>query len=200
MKDRLPCGCQRPRPPCDCIPNAAPPAHGCFLMQKILGSAKIHHRRKCYPVKWNCPPVSGTLTLTEVSLCGSPSWEEIPCHERNVRLLHIRIPIILHFRDSCGCMHQSSSEIEEQLLLPLCCQPCDAWRGQMLIQAAVRLCGSICIQPDCFCEVPLELILCAYLVAPCACGTPASPPCPPPKPWYPQPHFDSYQGFFPEKY
>ena len=155
----------------------------------------MHQRRKCYPIRIQPLPcsASGTLTLLSVTVCGTPAWEEIPCHERGVKQLLVSIPLSLTFQDGSGCTHHAGGVIEETLRLRLNCQPCDAWRGQIMIQAAARLCGAVCLAADPCMDIPLELILCGYILSPCAMGAPNPRPCPPPKPWYPQPIFNSYQ-------
>ena len=188
------CGCHRSAPACDCCPPA-PPSPGNIFLQKILGSGRLHHRRKCYAIEVHSMPCecAGSPTLQRVSVCGMPAWEDVSCHERGVKLLRVMIPLSLEFRDCSSGIHTASGVVEEKLRLRLTCQPGDAWRGQIMLQAAARLCGSVCASGNCCPEVPLELILCGYLLAPYAMDYPDTPPCPPPKPWYPQPHFNPYQ-------
>ena len=196
MKEMYPpCGCRKPPSPCDREQISPLSCQPSLFMQKILGSGRIHQRRKCYPIQMDPLPCSacGTITLISVVVCGAPAWTEVCCHERGAKLLQILIPLSLEFQDSNGCRHHASGVIEEKLRLSLSCRSCDAWRGQILIQAAARLCGPVCVPANSCPEAPLELILCGYLLSPCAIGAPSAPPCPPPKPWYPHPHFDPYQ-------
>ena len=190
------CGCRPPKPSCDCCAPCTTPCQSQFFLPKILGSGRLHQRRKCYAIQSASTPCqwAEAQTLQRVSVCGAPAWEEISCHERGAKLLRVMIPLFLEFRDSSGCLHQASGVIEETLRLRLSCPAGDAWRGQPLIQAAVRLCAPVCVPNNACLEAPLELILCAYLLSPCATGCPDTPPCPSPKPWYPQPGFNPYQN------
>lgn len=164
---------------------------GSFLMQRILASGALHARCRPYPLCFDTPcGVRPPLSILSVSESGPPRWEEKSCCERGCRTLCVTLPLCLTIRDPCGRHFQVSSEITEEVRLHLRCPEEEAWRGQLFVQGAARLCRAEC---PCGKEVPLEVRIEAYLLAPCAVGAPCPPPCPPQKPWYPQPRFDPFR-------
>ncbi|MBR3107706.1 MAG: hypothetical protein IKH30_11105 [Clostridia bacterium] len=201
------CGCgrfaARPEPPrprplppekseCGCAPP--PPSCGEYLMQRILASGRVYRRRTCYPVSLNALPEQARppFTVLDAASCYAPCWEELPCRDRRGITLLVTVPLTLRVRDGNGCVYTVSTEIQEELRLRCLCPDCERWRGQPIVQASARLAGRPC-PCDCVrCEVPLEVSIEGYLVAPCAVGGP-EPPCHPrPLPWYPEPIYDPY--------
>ncbi len=102
------------------------------------------------------------------------------------------MPLLFRVRDGCGCDYCLTDELEVNLSLRASCPPDHCWRGQPFVQAAVRLAGRA-TPCGCRCDVPLDVVIEGYVLAPCVMGRPdAPPPCPPSKPWYPQPVYDPY--------
>lgn len=167
------------------------PAAGPFLMQRILASGKLHIRCRSYPLPFDSPCAARpSLTLLSVAENGPPRWEEKPCREPGGMLLRVTLPLIVCLRDACGNRFTAASEVCEEVRLQRHCPAEEAWRGTFFVQGAARLCRAEC---GCGKDVPLEICIEAYLVSPCALGAPCPPPCPPQKPWYPQPRFDPWQ-------
>lgn len=187
MKDDF----RRPGGPCGCPPPAPPRPSGAFLMQRILGKGQLHKRRSCYSLCLCAYKESDCLQLLDAAVSGNPRWEELPCHERGAVLLQVTIPLLLRIRDANGCIFTSESSLDEELRIRLSCREEEAWRGQIFVQGAVRLSGCARIQDGCF-HAPLEVFLEGFILSPCAVGPSCPPPCPEPKPWYPQPHFDPW--------
>ncbi len=198
-----PCGCgqitPRPKPPSARPPrpdmNCPPPApspyacQGGYLMQRIIAAGRVHKRRGCYALCLDALPCQAQYPVTVVDVCvrAAPHWEELPCAPSGGLALEVRVPLQARVRDACGHLFSVSSELAEEVCLRPLCPPMDCWRGQPAIQAAVRLAGRPCpCESACPCDTPLEVLIEAYLLSPCATGSPA-PACPPEKPWYPQP-------------
>lgn len=198
---RRPCGCgrpsYRPQPPpplpapdlpdCHRPPLTSPVGCSGYLMQRILASGTVHRRRACYPLNLNLLPQQTRMpfTVLNVICCALPTWEEIPYCDRQGLALRVSVPLSVQVRDADGCMYSVSTQIQEELILRFHCPTNECWRGQPMVQAAVRLAGRACTCTDTECEIPLEVFIEGYLVAPCAMGRPESP-CPPQLPWYPE--------------
>ena len=203
MKNPLrpsPCGCRRPPPPrdegpCRAAPDRPPwPACGGYLMQRVFAAGTVR-RRICHPLCLNGLPsqAQGPFAVTDVFVCGAPQWEEVPgCRGRGLPL-RVAVPLQFQVRDDCGCFYCLTDSIEENLTLRAQCPPDHCWRGQPFVQAAARLAGRACCAcgSGC-CEVPLEIMIEGYILAPCVMGGSEASPCPPGRPWYPQPVFDPY--------
>ncbi|MBE5782353.1 MAG: hypothetical protein E7329_03445 [Clostridiales bacterium] len=179
------------RPGGGCYSPEPPRPSGAFLMQRILGKGQLHRRRACYSLCLCACSSHDHLQLLDVTVSGNPQWEEIPCHERGAILLQVTVPLLLRIRDENGCVFSKESSLNEQLRIRLSCREEESWRGQIFVQAAVRLAGCARMQAGCF-EAPLEVMLEGYILSPCAMGASCPPPCPEPKPWYPQPRFDPW--------
>lgn len=184
---------------CSCDRSASPqtPRHpsGPFLMHRILGSGKTHRRCQCYPLSVDSFPCQGTppYTLINATVSGKLTCQEIPCHEKGAILLQVSIPLSLQLRDGQGCIFTVAAAIEDQVRLHCSCPQAECWRGQIHLQAAVRLCS--CTQ---FCqegpwEARLEVILEGFLLTACPVAGPGRPHCPPPRPWYPESSLDPWQ-------
>ncbi len=195
------CGCRRPPPPrpawpeepCRGMPDHPPfSACGGFLMQRVF-AAGVLRRRVCHCLCLDGLPQQARepFAVTGVSVSGSPQWEEAPCRSGRGMLLRVSVPIQFQVRDGCGGDYCLMDSLEESLSLRAECPPASCWQGQPFVQAAVRLGGRARCSPDC-CEVPLEIRIEGYMLAPCVMGRPDMPPCPPSRPWYPQPMFDPY--------
>ena len=104
----------------------------------------------------------------------------------------ILVPVTLRVRDGNGCVYTVSTEIQEELRLRCLSPAYECWRGQPMIQASVRLAGRPCPCDCTRCDVPLEVCIEGYLIAPCAVGRPEPSCCPRPLPWYPEPIYDPY--------
>lgn len=185
--------------PCRCKPTSRPgpwPEHAAsFLMQRILASGKINRRCQCYSLSLDTLPCQGNppFTVIDAALGGNPIWQEIPCHERGVMLLQVTLPLVLRIRDGCGNVFTAASSLEEKIRLRIFCPEQQCWRGQIFVQAAVRLCTPAPINPEgCF-DARLDVCLEAYLLSACALRGPEKPACPPSKPWYPEPGFDPWK-------
>ena len=208
MKDdrRGGCGCGRPAPrpaerpsPCCSRPqdraDCAPPQPcGEYLMQRILASGRVYRRRACYSISLNALPEQAQLpfTVLEAASCYAPCWEEAPCRDRWGKTLLVTIPLTLRVRDGNGCVYTVSTEIQEELRLRCLSPAYECWRGQPMVQAAVRLAGRPCPCDCTRCDVPLEVCIEGYLITPCAVGRPEPTCCPHPLPWYPEPIYDPY--------
>jgi len=203
MKNPLrpaPCGCRRPPPPREeepwgRVPPPGPPAWGGYLMQRVFAAGTLR-RRVCHSLCLEGLPESAQplFTVIDACLCGPPRWEEAPCRDPRGLLLRVSIPVQFQVRDARGCTYCLTDEIEENLPLRVNCPPDNCWRGQPFVQAAVRMAGRV--SPcgcGCRCDVPLDVVIEGYILVPCVMGRPdAPPPCPPSKPWYPQPMYDPY--------
>ena len=182
-------------PGCSCPASGAfaggrPPA-GPFLMQRILASGNLHLRCHPYPLPFDAPcGARPPFTLLSVAEKGAPCFEEKPCCEQGCILLCVTLPLEVCLLDSGGRRFTAASQVREEIRLRQTCPPAEAWRGTFFVQGAARLCRAGCA---CGKNVPLDLCIEAYLVSPCAVGAPCPPPCPPQKPWYPQPRFDPWQ-------
>lgn len=184
--DRPPCP-GRPYPP-DCGAPCGP--RGNFLMQRILGSGKLHRRCQAYKLLLETLPcqAAGPMQVVDVTAADQcPRWEETPCPERNAMELLVQVPLLVRLRDRQGCLFTARASLEETLRLRLCCPEQECWRGRIYLQAAARLCGNACpCDGDGCCPARLELCLEGFLLLPCAAMPPA-PACPAdPRPWYPQ--------------
>ena len=204
---RPPCGCkQRPdrpfrpapppeRPSCPDVPcDPTPCLPGCFLMQRILASGRLHRRRQCYPLCLGDLPSDARppFTVLDVAACAFPQWEECPDSGRQGFLFRVTVPLSVRLRDGCGRTYVIQSFLEERLCLRAEGPAAPCWRGQCFVQAAVRLAGRPCPCDDSPCSVPLEVLLEGYSLAPCTVGRSDRPICPPARPWYPQPMYDRY--------
>ena len=193
--DRNPC-CPRPEPPRPPErPDCAPP-HSCgeYLMQRILANGRVFRRRACYTVSLNALPEQAQppFTVLEAVCCCAPCWEEMPCRDRFGKTFLVTVPLTLRVRDGCGQMYTVPAEIQEELRLRCLAPAYECWRGQPVIQAAARLTGRPCPCDCARCDLPLEVCIEGYLIAPCAVGRPEQPCCPRPLPWYPEPICDPY--------
>ena len=207
MKNPLrpsPCGCRRPPPsrplweddPSRGLgPQPFPPGCGGYLMQRVFAAGALR-RRVCHSLCLEALPqqTQAPFTVTEAALCGPPRWEEAPCRDPRGMLLRVSIPVQFQVRDGGGCAYCLNDEIEENLPLRVQCPPDNCWRGQPFVQAAVRMAGrSSPCGCGCRCDVPLDVVIEGYILVPCVMGRPdAPPPCPPSRPWYPQPMYDPY--------
>ena len=181
--------------PCGNQACSPPQPRGQYLIQKIIGSGKLHRRSQVYCLYPACIPAQARppFTVVDVITAGDPAWEEAPCPERCALLIRVFIPLLVRIRDCNGCLYTVSARIEDEFRLRVSCPEHECWRGQIFVQAAVRLCGSAC---RCSCaeegiRTPLEVMVEGFLLVPCPVGT-GQPPCPPPKPWYPEPCQDRF--------
>ena len=196
-KKPMPSPPPRPNPPPAPWPAPCPDrgwAEGCaslppggFLMQRILASGRMHRRRQCYPL---CleevpPEARPPYAVVDAMACGMPGWTEVNCPERGAILLQVTVPLALRLRDGGGCVFQARSTLRECLKLRLACPEAECWRGQIFVQAAVRLCGGACPAEHGQCETPLEVLLEGWMLSPCTMGRPQPAPCPDARPWYP---------------
>ena len=205
--DRRPCGGDRPPcrppspcrpdhpdipPPRPCPPQALPCRPGGYLMQHVLASGSLHRRQGCYPLCLRslpdqaCPP----YTPEDAAVCAAPQWEEADCCGRQGLTLCVTVPLLLRLRDARGCLYSVQTFLQDTLRLLPRGPAADCWRGQVFVQAAARLAGRNSIGCGGACQVPLEVILQGFVLAPCVLDPCAAPPCPPQKPWYPPPIFD----------
>ena len=209
--DRRPCGGARPSrqpyppakpdrwndPPCPDLSHPTfPPAElprcpGGYLMQRILASGCVHRRRQCYPLSLNGlpEPGCGTISVVDAAVCAPPQWEEAFC--RDALDFLVTVPLLLRVRDGNGGVCGAQSCIQERLRLYPKASARECWRGQMFVQAAVRLAGCAACREN-PCPVPLEVLIEGFILAPSVLDACAAPACPPPKPWYPQPQFDPW--------
>lgn len=157
-------------------------------MQRIIASGRLHRRRDCVPLCFCGLPSQAQppFTVVDVCVCAAPQWEDAPCDDRRGMTLQVLLPLRLRVRDGCGRVYAASSEMKENVPLRFDCPPTECWRGQPYVQAAVRLAGCPGPCDGCRCEVPLEVLVEGYILAPCALGRPERA-CPPPLPWYPEP-------------
>lgn len=192
--------CSSCRPPCP--PPDSPPASCAFLMQKILGCGRLHLRQRHYTLCLSGLPCQAKppFSLLAAAVCGTPGFEEAPCHERNALRLIVTLPLSLRLRDCDGNIFSAAATIEEAVTLRLQCPCAESWRGQIVVQGAVRAVHSCGCRGGCGCgegsgcnacaptlEATLETVIDAFLIAPAAMGAPCAPPCPEPRPWYPEP-------------
>ena len=163
-------------------------------MQRILASGRMHRRRACYPLCLCDLPDEARppFTVTEVNVCGVPAWEEAPGSRPGACRLRVTAPLAVRLRDGCGRAYVISSPLEEALCLSAREPAGLCWRGQAFVQCAVRLAGRPCPCDGSPCQVPLEVLMEGYILAPCTLGHPDAAPCPPSRPWYPQPMTDWY--------
>ena len=202
MKNRFlrPCGCGRPMPPPAGSPDhrplrpdfpCAPQPPGGFLMQRILAFGRLHHPRQCYSLRLAGLPCQALapFTVTDAAVCAPPRWEEMPCRERGALLLRVTVPLTVRVQDGSGCVFTAESALEEQMRLRMYCPDSECWRGQIFVQAAVRLCGRCAGCCGETCDVPLEVMMEGYVLASCAMGRQEPPCCPDPRPLYPQPRY-----------
>ena len=185
---RRPC---RPEPPVE--PDGVCPS--AFLMQRILASGHIHRRNQCYPVCLSGLPAQAQapFTVTDVLQNGDPVWQEDGCPSVRGMTLRLSIPLAVRLRDACGCAYSVSSCVEEKLHLRPEGPPQECWRGQVYLQSAVRLSSRCAPCGDAQCSVPLEVIVCGYLLCACPSRSPA-PLCADPRPLYP--HMPCPRSFF----
>ena len=163
-------------------------------MQRILACGKLHRPRQCYSLCLDHLPAPARppFTVVDAAVSAAPCWTEMPCCQRGALRLEVTVPLTLRVRDGCGRFYTASATLEDELRLRLSCPENECWRGQIFVQAAVRLCGNCCpCDPGC-CEAPLEVMLEGYVLAPCAMGVPAPSCRPEPRPWYPQMGFDPF--------
>ena len=164
-------------------------------MQRILASGTAHRRRQCYPLCLPALPDGARppLTVLSVSVCAQPQWEETDCASHRGLAILVTVPLTVRARDACGRIYSLTTYLREELALRSRGPEAACWRGQVFVQAAVRLAGRAEIGCGSPCEIPLEVFLEGYMLAPCAVNSCGAPACPPPKPWYPQPLFDPYE-------
>ena len=197
-----PCGCRRPPPPrpaweedpCRGKPDRPPlPACGGFLMQRVFAAGALR-RRVCFSLCLEGLPQQARtpFAVTDAAPGGPPRWEEISCRDPRGMLLRVSVPLLFRVRDGGGCDYCLTDELEEDLTLRLQCPPDSCWRGQPFVQAAVRLASRANACGGCRCDVPLDILIEGYILAPCVMGRPELPDCPPSRPWYPQPLYDPF--------
>ncbi len=176
---------------CERILPGLPRCPGGYLMQRILACGGIHRRRQCYPLCLNELPDQARppITVADAAVCAAPQWEEACCRDRRGLDFLVTVPLLLRVRDGAGCICTVQSFLQERLRLCPRAPERECWRGQVYVQAAVRLCGCAPCREN-PCQVPLEVLIEGYILAPCALG--AAPFCPPQKPWYPQPRYDPW--------
>ena len=192
--------CRPPCPPPGCGgPAGCPCGGGCglpcgprgnYLMQRILGSGRLHRRCQTYDLQLTNLPCQAAAPLQAVDVTASdhpPVWEALPCPERGALALLVRLPLLVRLRDRQGCLFTAQAVIEETLRLRLCCPEQESWRGSIYLQGAARLCSCACpCGGDGCCPARLEVCLEGFLLLPCAAFPPA-PACPgDERPWYPQ--------------
>lgn len=158
-----------------------------YLMQRVIGRGQV--LKRCARTAL-CPPCGlcpCRATLKDVCVAGAPCYEELPCHERGVILLCVRIPLIARVCAD-GQVDSFPAEIEETLRIRLSCPRAECWRHQIKVSAAVRLCDAGCLGTDgCF-AARLDVCLDGYLLADCLVCDPCDEVCPPRHlPLYPQP-------------
>ena len=160
-------------------------------MQRILASGCVHRRRQCYPLRLNGlpEPGCGPVSVVDAAVCAPSKWEESFC--RDALDFLVTVPLILQVRQENGCVCGVQSCIQEQLRLCPKASAWECWRGQMFVQAAIRLAGCTACREN-PCSVPLEVLIEGYILAPSVLDACAAPACPPSKPWYPQPRFDPW--------
>ena len=184
--------CSSCRPPCP--PPDSPPASCAFLMQKILGCGRLHLRQRHYTLCLSGLPCQAKppFSLLAAAVCGTPGFVEAPCHERNALRLIVTLPLSLRLRDCDGNIFSAAAAIEEAVTLRLQCPCAESWRGQIVVQGAVRAVNSCGCRGGCGCgegggcnacaptlEATLETVIDAFLIAPAAMGAPCAPPCSP---------------------
>ena len=177
-KDRF----SRCAPPPDLPPDRCGAA---FLMQKILASGQLH--RRCF---LDSPDLCGLpegaqppFTVTDVFLCGDPAWREDGCMDRYGLRLEVTLPLCIRLSDACRCFFTVTDLITERLVMHPCQSAQDCWRGQIYLQAAVRMaCPPRRLQEKCA-GIPLEVLLNGYLL--CACPTRPVDPCRDHRPLFP---------------
>ena len=180
-KDRFPRP-SRCAPPPDAPMDACAPA---FLLQKILAAGQMHRRCAQYPVNLCSLPEDAQppFTVNGVFLCGQPSWREEECFERRGIRLRVTLPVGIRVQDACCKSYVISQQIEEGLALHPVRSASDCWRGQIWLQAAVRLaCPPRSIREPCG-DIPLEVLINGYLL--CACQSRPVSPCGDRRPLYP---------------
>lgn len=160
-----------------------------FLMQRILASGQTHRRCQPYPICLNDlpPQADPPFTVTDVFLCAPPAWRQDGCPDRRGIMLQVTLPIALRLRDSQGCCYVLSASIEESLCLRPHEPLRECWRGQVSLQAAVRLASRCAACTECQCTVPMEVVINGYLLSPCSVRQPDSDCCFDRRPLYPQP-------------
>ena len=162
-----------------------------FLVQKVVGAGQLRQRCRSYPLCFEIPcAAQEPVCVTDAQLCGEPQWEEIPCPECGTKLLKVTLPLRLRLRDACGHCFNTDSALTEEVRIRF--YESDCLSGQTFMQAQVRFCGNSCACTPGNC-VPLTVSIDAYRTTFCPVGS-MRPPCPPPKPWYPEPGFDPYCG------
>ena len=111
--------CSSCRPPCP--PPDSPPASCAFLMQKILGCGRLHLRQRHYTLCLSGLPCQAKppFSLLAAAVCGTPGFEETPCHERNALRLIVTLPLSLRLRDCDGNIYSAAAAIEEAVTLRL---------------------------------------------------------------------------------
>lgn len=156
-----------------------------FLMQKILASGQLH-RRCSLDIPDFCAFPDGVqppYTVTDAFLCGDPAWREDSCMDRCGLRLQVTLPVCIRLSDACRCSFTVPDRIEETLVLRPCRSVQDCWRGQIYLQAAVRLACSPRRLPEKCAGIPLELLVSGYLL--CACPTRPVDPCWDQRPLFP---------------
>jgi len=190
MKPLLPvsfcCGSLPPK-----RPDAPSSSTDRFLIHRILASGMLHRRCQCYSLTLEAPPCQGNppFMIIDAALGGNPTWQEIPCHERGAMLLQVMLPLAIRIRDACGNEFTTASSLEEQISLCIFCPEQQCWRGQISVNAAIRLCSPVTIGHNGSFDARLDVCMEAYLLSACALRSPEKPACPPSKPWYPAPGF-----------
>ncbi|MBE5787471.1 MAG: hypothetical protein E7324_08030 [Clostridiales bacterium] len=180
-----------PLPGCGCKPPSPPSRQASgYLMQQILGSGQIHRRCQCYTLSLCSLPcdAEAPFLLTNAAIAGQPTWQEVPCHEQDAIVLRVQLPLCLSLQDRYGRPIRIQDQMEEQLRLHIHRPDHPSWQGQVMLQAAVRLCRPARACREGPVEAALEVLIQAYLVSYCPVSVPAPCPRPEQKPWYPQPH------------
>ena len=178
-----------PPPPPDRGPR------GGFFMQRILACGKLHRRSQCCEVCLSAlpPEARPPYRVTDVAVCSCPQWEEADEEWRNALSLLVTVPLKVRLRDAGGRCYAVPASITQSLCLRCECPARECWRGQIFVQAAVRL---SCRPQPCdqkACALPLEVLLEGYVLSPCAVNCGNRPACHDTRPLYPQPLFDPYR-------
>lgn len=171
------------------MPPEMPECGSGYLMQRILagGQRVFRPAELCLcPNQLPCA-AQAPFTVLEAGVIGCPQWQEIPCRRRDALALLVNVRIALRLRDACGACFSVETGAEEELLLRCRCPVQDCWRGQIVVQAAVRPYRS----RGCRCRgderIPVEMLLEGFLLSPCTVNCPGQPACPDQRPLYPEP-------------
>lgn len=180
------CRCDQCRRDC-CSPCSCGKPCRSFLLPRIIASGRTWLRRHCCTMRVEgieCaqPP----LTLLCVSACGEPSWEQLSCDSRQLRL-RVTIPLTAQVRDACSCVHTGRACVEAEVCLSLSVPQGECWRSNLLLTPCVRLVCLPCTSQNACFDVQLEILIEAFLVRWETCNAGGQKPQCPDLPLYPQP-------------